>query len=480
LRAVPFRVVCAIGLDDGAFPGDQRASEYDLVAQAPRLGDRQRRADQRNLFLDLLLAARERVLLAYTGRSIRDNAPLPPSVLVSELLDAVLPSLADPKAAREQIVVEHSLQPFAHECFSDTSDPRKRSHDAELALALQRSLAARNVMAPPAASREEGQADEEEEGDDQVEQAYRVPFFTADLPPPGEEWRDVSIRQLVEFFQNPSRYLLRRRLQIDIAKDDPELQDDEPFLPDFPDMSALARRLLPLFLEGAAIDDVRRFAQAGTEMPAGPIGHAAIEEALLGMQSFAAQVRQLTAAPALPPHAGSVDLTVDGEPWRLQAAFADLRPHGLVRWRYDDERATDVLQAWLQHLALCAQPPAGAHSRTLWVACNGTRRFEPVAPAQACGHLEQLLRLYRSGLQRPLDFFPKAAWELQKDDNQTAAQKVWLGGFNSPGERMKPGYPLAYRGKPEPVQGTGFAEYAGIVFGPVRTASTFFEPGSDA
>ena len=87
LRNLPYRVVCAIGLNDGAFPSTQRPSEFDLMARDPRRGDRQRRIDERNVFLDLLLAARERLYLSYTGRSVRDNSPLPPSVLVAELLD---------------------------------------------------------------------------------------------------------------------------------------------------------------------------------------------------------------------------------------------------------------------------------------------------------------------------------------------------------------------------------------------------------
>ena len=47
---------------------------------------RQRRLDDRNLFLDLILSAREVLHLSYVGRSVRDGSELPPSVLVDELL----------------------------------------------------------------------------------------------------------------------------------------------------------------------------------------------------------------------------------------------------------------------------------------------------------------------------------------------------------------------------------------------------------
>ena len=68
-------------------PSLARADEFDLMAKFGKLGDRQRRDDERNLFLDLLLSARDRLLIAYTGRSIRDNAALPPAALASGLPD---------------------------------------------------------------------------------------------------------------------------------------------------------------------------------------------------------------------------------------------------------------------------------------------------------------------------------------------------------------------------------------------------------
>ena len=149
LRSLPYPVVCAIGLNDGAFPTTDRPAEFDLMALQPRRGDRQRRADQRNLFLDLLLAARRSLYLSYTGRSVRDNTSLPPSVLVDELLDVLVPAIAQDlnspealKKARERLLVAHPLQPFSPAAFNIEGDQRLRSFDSELAQALRRSLAA--------------------------------------------------------------------------------------------------------------------------------------------------------------------------------------------------------------------------------------------------------------------------------------------------------------------------------------------------
>ena len=87
MRTVPFRVVCLVGMNDTAYPRHDRAPGFDLIAQDPRPGDRTTRDDDRYLFLEALLSARDVFYLSYVGRSIRDNSPIPPSVLVSELLD---------------------------------------------------------------------------------------------------------------------------------------------------------------------------------------------------------------------------------------------------------------------------------------------------------------------------------------------------------------------------------------------------------
>ncbi len=145
LRNLPYRVVCAIGLNDGAFPSTSRPSEFDLMARDPRRGDRQRRVDERNVFLDLLLAARERLYLSYTGKSVRDNSPLPPSVLVAELLDycaaaiddgAVLAGIA---ARRRGSGSPSSIRcsPFSLDYFEPNADPRRRSFNDEYCAALQ-------------------------------------------------------------------------------------------------------------------------------------------------------------------------------------------------------------------------------------------------------------------------------------------------------------------------------------------------------
>ena len=469
LRNLPFAVVCVVGLDDGVFPSAQRTPEFDLMALQPRRGDRQRRTDERNLFLDLLLAARHSLYLSHTGRSVRDNAPLPPSVLVSELLDLLIPAIAeDPSSpdslaqARRRLVVEHPLQPFSIEAFDVDGDPRLRSFNRELGEALRGSLQPTPLPVTPASA-----DDVIDEGDDDDTAAEPLPaFFASPLPAPGPEWREVSVEQLVEFFRNPCRYLLKRRLGIDLGRSADALQDEEPFLPDWPGRTALAARLLGPLLAGAEPQTVRQLAQAGHELPSGPLGRQQLDRELESLTAFAGAVRAHTAAPCLPPHRVRLAVDIDGEAWQLVADFVDLRPDGLVRWRYDNLRAGDVLAAWIPHLALCTDTPAGVAPQTLWLSLDAPLRLG--LPEQPSELLHDLVRLYRRGLCEPIEFFPKSAWSyVENGESMFTAAQAWTPTRDRPfAEGADPAYRLALRGRGDALGGE-FAALAVRVFGPV-------------
>jgi exodeoxyribonuclease V gamma subunit len=401
---------------------------------------------------------------------IGGRGPLPPSVLVSELLDVIVPAVAGEQAsqaaldrARQRLVVEHPLQPFSPDAFSAEGDERLRSFDAELALSLRRSL---QIPAPGSSAEADVRDEEGADADDGA--ADSGPFFAAALAEPGPEWREVPVTRLVEFFRNPSRFLLRRRLQLDLPRDEETLDDDEPFLPDLPRHSALAARLLPILLQGADIDAVRRLAQSGTELPKGALGAADLERELSALSQFAQAVRDASREPVLAPHSAKADFMMDGNAWRVTAGFADLRPGGLVRWRYDDERASDVLDAWIHHLVLCADPPKSLAQPATTLARSDKRTLPALEREVAREHLGALLHLYRRGLREPLPFFPKSAWTLVNSGEYRARAK-WQGSPDFAGEGQDPAYRLAFRGLGDPLGGD-FDELANAVFGPISGA----------
>ncbi|HHH11842.1 MAG TPA: exonuclease V subunit gamma, partial [Sorangium sp.] len=116
MRNIPFQVVCMVGMGDSDFPRQASSDNFDLTRKpgAQRAGDRNRRDDDRFLFLEAVLAARKRLIISYTGHSIRDNTVRPPSVVVSELCDYLArsqPSLA------ASLITHHPLQAFSPRYF---------------------------------------------------------------------------------------------------------------------------------------------------------------------------------------------------------------------------------------------------------------------------------------------------------------------------------------------------------------------------
>ncbi len=112
MRTIPFRVVCLLGMNDGDYPRRVSPRDFDLMARQMRPGDRSRREDDRYLFLEALLSARERFYLSWQGRNASDDTLRPPSVLVAQLLDALGQYWTPPPEPRL-----YPLQPFSARAF---------------------------------------------------------------------------------------------------------------------------------------------------------------------------------------------------------------------------------------------------------------------------------------------------------------------------------------------------------------------------
>lgn len=86
MRSIPFDTIAVLGLNQNVFPRKEDRLSYDMMLLAPRPGDRNVRASDKYLMLDMLFAAQKSLYLSYVGSSINDNSLMPPSVIIDELL----------------------------------------------------------------------------------------------------------------------------------------------------------------------------------------------------------------------------------------------------------------------------------------------------------------------------------------------------------------------------------------------------------
>ncbi len=118
-RHVPHRVVILLGIDENTFPRGAREDGDDLLGLHPVAGDPDQRRTDRQLFLDALMAARQRFVVIGQSRSPIANDPVPLALPVLDLADAVTEVVKAPAAggvataAATAAMYEHPLYPFS-------------------------------------------------------------------------------------------------------------------------------------------------------------------------------------------------------------------------------------------------------------------------------------------------------------------------------------------------------------------------------
>ena len=87
MRAIPFRRIYILGMNEGSFPGDEQSLSFDLKDVIQKDIDLSRRGGDLYTFLETLLSASESMTLFYRSRDAVRGESLQPSTVISELLD---------------------------------------------------------------------------------------------------------------------------------------------------------------------------------------------------------------------------------------------------------------------------------------------------------------------------------------------------------------------------------------------------------
>lgn len=421
MRSIPFRVVCLLGMNDVDFPRSQPAPGFDHMARHPKAGDRNPRDDDRYLFLEALLAARERVIITYIGHGVRDNAPLPPSAVISELLDVVDATFVgdDPDVpVSPSLIVDHPLQPFSPRYF-DASVP------AWFSYSQRHCDAARGLLAPSPDT---------------------PPFLSTTLAPPAVIDTSLGLDRLLRFVAHPTRAFLQHRLGLYLRDTEPSLDSREPLTLNGLERWQLGSELLDRLRADNPASDLERIVRASGRLPAGTLGHCALEEVQQLALELAAAATPFRSGTPLPPQA--IEFAVDG--CQLSGVLPERWTSGVLLVHFGKLNGGLLLAAWLQHLFMLSAESADCAAQTTIVArATGdppatVLTLGAVADPQA--QLAAWLECYRLGLLQPLPLFRKASLayieELRKSELEdkalAAARKAYRGGFNAPGEGEDP------------------------------------------
>ncbi len=407
LRALPAKMICLLGLNDGDFPRNQRPPAYDLISLVPRAGDRTARDEDRYLFLETLLAARNTLVLSYIGRDPKDNHLRPPSLLISELLDYVedhfvVPLKAGAKSLRDLLLYDHPPQPFSPRYFQvvgDNGNEEKRffSYDS-IAAAIAAGLSRQHTQKPD----------------------FLGPPLDIILP------ERIELLDLLRFYTSPARYFLKERLRVapEILEID-HLDDSEPFALNALDSYQLYDEMIDCLLAtpfGARSDPAfmekveRRLAGAG-KLPLRASGRVVFAEKFKTAIAMTAEIAPFCVR-ALPPLQETVTLVLDEGGVEIQLKLASLYcgEDGIIRQvlyrpakeaKDKDWMRSAILHLGLELSKLHGETEEGAQeTRFHALTEKNPLVFAVREVTQARVEIAILYEIFIEGLQRPLPFLP--------------------------------------------------------------------------
>ncbi len=432
MRAIPFRRVCLLGMQDGAYPRIRVPADFDLMAGRYRPGDRSRREDDRYLFLEALLSARDQLYMSWVGRSIQDNTPLPPSVLVAQLrdhLDAGWRLVAGaggdgPDSVSEALTCRHPLQPFSRRYFPPEPQP---GPDALFTYAREwrqarDGAAAAGTLVPgvPAAGGALG------------------------VPVPEDP---LTLDRLRRFLRHPIQRFFQDRLGVFFERNGRRSEDREPYAIDGLAAWGLRDALLDAAMRAmrlgedpiASLEARMRAMRRSGALAGGSLGALAAQDLRDG---FDALLSAYQAACGRWPSDGGPPLVLrhrtelsEGYTLEIQDSLGGIRSNAagerarilmqashLVKDRA--YRPGALVEAWVTHLAGHLD---GRGLTTLVFSPQGSVAFEPLDPARARAWLDDLVRGWAQGMCAPLPVTAECAvaW-LRHGASSQPDHRAWI------------------------------------------------------
>ena len=383
MRSVPHRVVCLVGMDDGSFPRHGLVDGDDVLARDPRIGERDVRSEDRQLFLDAICAAQEHLVITYTGADPRSGAEVPPCVPLGELLDAVDASAEAPDGGRgrNHVVVRQPLQPFDVRNFVA----------GELGVDTPFSFDPSGLAGARAASGER----------------HAVPPL---VPTPLDATTDnaVDLDDLVRFIQRPARAFLRQRLGISTYDEDDEPADALPVELNGLKKWAIGDRVLRNRLAGMTAETCVDLEWRRGELPPGPLGQATLRD--VGANTDVLLAACLLERATVPR---SVDVAITLAGGRtLSGTVGGVRGTTVLKVGYGGLSGRQRLAAWVRHLAVVASlDDGGLQSVSVGLTRGRASRklIRGINPVTARLVLANLVWLRDAGLREPLPLAPAAS-----------------------------------------------------------------------
>ena len=370
VRSMPFKHIAILGLNAGVFPRQQKHLGFDLMAIKPLANDRNLKNNDKYLFLEALLSAREQLYLSYIGSSIKDNSELPPSLLIEELEDYLSSGTANKDWLNAKIKYKHPLHSSSKLYFEEGKfftylGERKEEELADL--------------------------EENPEKEDNT-----------------INFDEINLKDLIDFYKDPFKWYYNKALRIYYRDDAILLADEEPFALDHLQKWGLKNTLVPL-------NDKEEELYIKRSKNDGRIQLANVAKAEISIEKEEVEAIKKEYNKLAQGELINKNINIKFDDCVLKGSLNNISEQGQICYNVSKEgsQAKYLLELFIKHLAYRSTKD-NAQSQFI----SSTYRFalneDFIDSFEAKNILKQLIGHYKDGHQQIIPFSPNAALELQK------------------------------------------------------------------
>ncbi len=397
-RSLPFRLIAILGLNDDQFPRKQISPEFDLMASGHQAGERDRKNEDRNLFLESILAAGEIHYSSYIGRNQKDDEILPPSPVLDEWIQLLAGCY---QAKDEQIIQAQTLNGFSVNLFIKGNEKSFSESYHHIVRQLYNSIDLKGIL---------------------IDKSIELS--------PETDYRFIGIDDLEKFYRNPAGTFFNKRMNIYLKNFE---EDTEEFELDGLETHILFRHVFDWRLQGMERKEITKLLLSSGYLPEGWPGRKRVTGSIELVDKTLKNLKENGFRPKLVNH----QVNIEPGKFTIKGEISSYSESGLLDIYLSGESGKKMLRSWFRHLIMCVmRKDPDFKSSILFGIKKGNlewKQFSIIPNAEEL--LIQLIGFYIEGMQKPKNLFINSSYQYAlyaEDDKYKAenrAKNEWGGDF---------------------------------------------------
>jgi exodeoxyribonuclease V gamma subunit len=398
MRSVPYKIVALMGMDFENFPRQDSALSFSLLRHEKRFGDRSIRENDKHLFLESLVAAREKFYISYVARNVQKGTEMPPSTLVDELMDYIAIKTSAPADYKKSAVCMHPLHVFSAQYLGEQSS-------------LPSNYLSHNYVRGK---------------DYEIDPDRNIP-----LP----DFKFIQLDKFGEFFKNPVKYYYNNQLDIYYREEEERIPETELFELEFLQEWKIKDDFLRGDYEPAEYTDQQK--RSG-QLPLSNMGKAWVNKILQEISEFNQAVNDLRSG----EQKREISVRYHYEDSDIEGVLP-VYGNDFVFFAYTKSGLKNILKPWVLYLvALASDENASLNFIYVYnikeeTKINGKAKtvqkpfvsqipYSDELRAYAAKTVPVLLEKFIAGHTRPFLFYPEMAYVISPENKDDVVSCQWM------------------------------------------------------